>query len=402
MAGLIPATVYAHDPLTRDERLAEREEALAKVGESAQAAMRTEPKDEVAALGSALFLKPWLWEPGQDLSICFWNGSEASRDAFAKIAEAWSRHANLQLQFRLSGKFEECADGSTHDIRVSLDMTDGRDLWSDAALPKHHPYGRLGNTRKDPKPKVTLNIPLAKLDMEDKPEHFKFHVLHEMGHVWGLLHEHQRGICDKWYNEDEIAKDNGLTIQQVRNRFEKIPGVLAYDIHPEGAYDKFSIMQYNMKQTWFKAEPGNPCMRLPIHDLSDGDKKGVARIYGKPVVPAGATLSGGAAVQQTLARLAANAEKAAAAKEALSIATVNSSDVAIQHASQPRKECISAGLGGRVACFDKPLESVQLRAIIDRHESRASEAHNDAANARTDAGRLRQLQQAHEHLMSLQ
>ena len=389
----------AHDPFHRDTRLTEREKAVANLSGAYAGVTDPDNRAHVAALAPGIFVAPWLWTRGSVLSACFWNGSEELRKAFISIATEWSKYGGLLVAFEPNGSTKTCQAGAYADVRISLDTDDTRDLWGDAEFPKAVPYGRLGKLNGSLTPLITLNIPAASVLQTDNPGQFRFLVLHEMGHVWGMLHEHQRGLCDQWYDEKAIEADTGFTQAQFRAAFDSLQSLGSYNLTYSGPYDKLSIMQYNFPSTWFKAGAGNPCLRPDIFDLSQGDKTTAGMMYGPPQQNAVADQ-----VQQRLQQLTRDAEKLADAKKDEYDAVKKTMEIRIEQVSRPRKECVHHIEDGRrsgIACFDKPLESKELDFQRSKFEDNINDAKSDYERAKRAATSLRALQEAHRKLQTL-
>jgi hypothetical protein len=249
--------------------------------------------------------KKWDFPNGvARLTACFWNGSTALQDKVIQHDSAWEklngqRYVNLEVSYKdASGKTRICQDAKSADLRISLDgkdanlqgdYTTGREAgqyWSD-----------LGKLSKGNKFKVSVNLPSlttsGNLNTDDI-----FLVLHELGHARGLTHEHQRAECAGQFDLDQMAKDwsawshGELSIEAARKKAERavatyVAGTPGEDITYVGAYDKASVMQYNVPANWLKKTADgkeSPCARGKIKDPSDGDRATLIAVYG-PYMP---------------------------------------------------------------------------------------------------------------------
>ncbi len=133
-------------------------------------------------------------------------------------------------------------------------------------------------------------------------------ILHEMGHIIGLWHEHQRADRDTY-----VTVNYGNVIKGSWGNFV----ILADDVQILGAYDYASVMQYipyafsrnggsviesspaGIPMAGYEGvpsiacPPGQTCApgtpALPLFDYSAGDKETILRLYGAP--PTGVTVT---------------------------------------------------------------------------------------------------------------
>lgn len=197
-----------------------------------------------------------FWKPGRTLTIAFVNEPAAEhRQAVEKIARKWLRHAYLHFDF---------VDGKVGDIRIVTDITTSHShVGTDALLvDPHDATMALGVTPDDPM--------------------FARTVLHEFGHVLGLLHEHQHPDANiPWDKPKVYAHFAAKGIDELTvdiNLFDKTDKTMAKG----NAYDPTSIMHYAVlpEQTLGDWEVGFN------HKLSRKDRAFARRIYPRPS-PAG-------------------------------------------------------------------------------------------------------------------
>jgi serralysin len=170
------------------------------------------------------------WTVGGVITVRFLDGAPELQKRVRKVAEEWTKLANLTLDFRNAGPT---------DIRIAF--IQGNGSWS-----------YLGKMcRQIPEPKPTMNY--GWLTPSSPEDELRRVVLHEFGHALGLIHEHQNpksgGI--QW-NVDAVIRDlsgppnnwDKATIEE--NMFKKYApsSVVATDIDPT------SIMMYPIPLAW--------------------------------------------------------------------------------------------------------------------------------------------------------
>jgi hypothetical protein len=104
------------------------------------------------------------------------------------------------------------------------------------------------------------------------------------------MHEHQRALCDPWFDYDKISKATGWTVDFAKTQIGKFPDSEIQFLKVVGDYDQKSIMQYNFGKDEFVQIPGkkNPCFReTPINNLSAQDVAGIQVLYGAPATASG-------------------------------------------------------------------------------------------------------------------
>jgi hypothetical protein len=194
-----------------------------------------------------------FWAPGRTLTVGFFNDTSAEHQAaIENVARQWLRWANLKFEF---------VDSRFADIRI---FTGGDDNYS------HVGTDALLVSQLD-----------ATLALGTGPEDplFARTVLHEFGHVLGLLHEHQHPKADIPWDIPKLYAyfaAKGIDRQTVDiNLLNKTDKALAKGT----AYDRASIMHYAVlqEQTLGDWEIGIN------HTLSRRDRIFARRVYPKVV-----------------------------------------------------------------------------------------------------------------------
>lgn len=201
-----------------------------------------------------------LWPVGQTLGVRFLGGTPEEHRQVQQWAAEWSEHANLHLDF---------TDPESTELRISFEPGNGS--WSvmgtDAlAIPQDSP-----------------NMNLGWLD--------RGNVLHQFGHVLGLIHEHQNPNASiEWDEEAVIAALSGPPNFWPRDRVEQ-EVLRKADSERYGGYRVFdpeSVMMYRFPAAWTRDGRG---FESTASHLSDSDKAFAARLY--PRSPAAGAKPGG-------------------------------------------------------------------------------------------------------------
>jgi len=194
-----------------------------------------------------------MWTPNSILKVYFFRGFDEIPQKVLKIASEWSEHANII--FEKTDKIDEA------QIRVSFDEPGS---WSYIGT------DALG---------VPIGLPTVNfgwLNNKTSEDEFRRVVLHEFGHILGLVHEHQSPsikinwnksyvywYCKNYYNWDRMQTDINIIneYESTNTKFTTvdIESIMAYNIPPQFVIGVGSFpMNYN---------------------LSDQDKNFISQIY---------------------------------------------------------------------------------------------------------------------------
>ena len=233
--------------------------ALESVGD-VKALLQQLTDEHVAAGGS--FVGSAKWPQQSDLKICFLDGSAQLQTYVASIAKQWTLYGNLKFDFGEGDVLRECqkADGSV--IRITFEQMGN---WSY--------IGTEGLNIPDGSPTMSLEsiggdgckIHSGKCDQA---------ILHEFGHAIGYDHgwTAPNSGCDAEMDWAYIYKDlhakSGLDSSEV-DRMLRVP---ASGQQTVGAFDKRSVMNYDLPPEYFKGGVSSKCYAEPLNGLSLRDK----------------------------------------------------------------------------------------------------------------------------------
>lgn len=197
----------------------------------------------------ALSAKGKQWGVGETIDIAFIEGNTSQKKFTIQIAEEWLKYANI--------KFNWISNLEKSDIRISFNPNLGS--WSYVGT----------DSLFIPKNIATMN--LGQLT--------KSTILHEFGHMLGLLHEHQNpegGI--NWNREKVIQSLSGPPNNWDINMIEHNVLNVANSTNSEGTeFDHDSIMLYGFPDEWTTNGKGTH-----FNDkLSDTDIQYIQKLYPK-------------------------------------------------------------------------------------------------------------------------
>ncbi len=192
---------------------------------------------------------PRLWTPGSVLRVRFLASNPAFERQVRRYLPLWSVYANVRFEF---------SDDDDAEVRVSF--RDGEGNWA-----------YIGTDCM----RASLDQPTANFAFLDpQPEVF---VLHEFGHVLGLMHEHNHPKGIKW-NKPLVSKSmsgapNFWSKEVVQtNMFSKWDPA---DFPVQKQFDPGSIMAYPLPKEW----TGLATDFGPKDSLSTEDKRYIELLY---------------------------------------------------------------------------------------------------------------------------
>jgi hypothetical protein len=209
-----------------------------------------------ARSGGSLFERR-LWKNGTTIKIAFLDGSTDVRAKVKRVASEWTKYANLKFDFI------DTVTGA--DARVSFKEQGSWALVGVDAL-------------KAPPTAATINFGWVDSNTPDSEIHRV--VLHEFGHVLGLVEEMSNPNARIKWNTDALYKDlqgppNFWAKAQVQATL--LNKCAAKDCPNYRAFDPKSIMMFGISPSWTL-----DAMAVEINmDLSESDKAFVAQLYPK-------------------------------------------------------------------------------------------------------------------------
>jgi hypothetical protein len=247
-----------------------------------------------AAFAGIAFLGQRWPQDKQRLGVCFFGGSPESRAAVARLARQWTPETSISFDFGAEPDFNSCGGERTFDIRVGFDKGG---FWSYIGT----------DARNVPQDRPTVNLEGIVERFDPRANRV---VLHQFGHVLGLLHEEQnpQAGCREELDIDKILS-LGVTQQQLDKLLAPVstnksvlfaakpaasPAASAQDQQQEQrtkrflpddgkfmstGFDSRSVMRLFMPTSYFKAGEQSKCHGPNVDTLSEGDLKLVKLLY---------------------------------------------------------------------------------------------------------------------------
>lgn len=219
---------------------------------------------EAGILSGGLFHLDKKWSKGT-VDMCFYNGSRELRSHVARVARQWTLYGNIDFNFGDVSDPRMCiASEDTSDVRITFAM-DGN--WSYLGTDHAHaapgrPTLSLHTLRDVPKP------------MLDTGTHDR-EILHEFGHVLGFDHPFKAATakCDAEFDWAYINKYfGGDWFKHNLESVDATPTVV-------GAFDKWSVMNYDLPDKFFIRGRDSRCFMEPLKELSLRDKLAMVAAY---------------------------------------------------------------------------------------------------------------------------
>lgn len=205
----------------------------------------------------AVLRKDLRWVRGDTISVAFRGGSAALRERIVTVAHEWFGSGMAGLELRV-------VDHEPADVRIAFRA--GAGSWS-----------AIGTSCRDvPAGDPTMNFGWLTDDSPD--EVLRPVVLHEFGHVVGLVHEHQSAQHPIAWNRAAVIADvsgppNRWDVATIeRNIFatHEPLDVVATELDPQ------SIMMYPIPRAW-TCDGFSTGFTI---ELSDQDRELVRTVYG--------------------------------------------------------------------------------------------------------------------------
>ena len=226
-----------------------------------------------------------VWPAGSTLTGCFFAGDSALRAQLVASGEDWARIANIKFDFGRPPAYRDCDGAKPSDIRVAF-------------RPEFGGQSRIGTRALDANPqRPTVYIGVGAdvgATTRTVPE-IKGTMLHELGHVLGLPHEHNHpdspcpgefrlaDICGR--DGASIAADVGETQPRLEAmiRLETVTRLAGPQSVMSRPYDVDSIMHYRFHAGLLKSGVASRCHSRRPREISPGDRARLAILYpGEP------------------------------------------------------------------------------------------------------------------------
>ena len=197
---------------------------------------------------------PNLWAVGTVIQISFLDGSNEQQEFVRSIAAEWLEHANLSFDFR----------DTPSAVRVSFSGPGNWTLMGTNAL------------RELDSAKPTMNLGSVRA-IGGLKRRERLTVLHEFGHLLGLIHEHQNPNANlDWAVEHVYAEYTGPPNYWTREQIDRVliqPASNDYANYRE--FDQNSVMSFAIPSRLFNDGVGI----RPDSELSNSDKELISRLY---------------------------------------------------------------------------------------------------------------------------
>lgn len=249
-------------PAEYANRIAEGNKGLEKLDNSDQA--------------KGLYSKLVVWPPSfAKLRVCFLGGSDATNASVANVASTWNQVAqlSLKLDFGNAQKPRRCGQGRDSQIRVSYDKPGFWSLLGQYSIV--YAAQEEASLNLEGMDQVDPNVLLA--------GEYKGVILHEFGHAFGMLHEHQSPVatCANEFNWDFIFK----YLSGPPNNWDE--ETIKFNLVPYGgddlmmtSFDPQSIMLYSFPAEYYLAGAKSNCYIGSSNiDISGADKATVEYMY---------------------------------------------------------------------------------------------------------------------------
>jgi serralysin len=187
------------------------------------------PAHDLSRLEKAALLKRFMWSHDEQIDIAFLEGSERLRQRVRAVAQEWLARAGLPLTF-------VWREGTQARVRIAFQP--GRGSWSWLGTDCTNHGG------------PTMNFGWINEDSDDTE--LRRVVLHEFGHMLGLVHEHQNpNVSIPWDTDAVYAALGGPPNHWDRKTIDANM-FTPYDSRQTFAsqYDPHSIMHYPVPASW--------------------------------------------------------------------------------------------------------------------------------------------------------
>lgn len=281
-AALIPGLIACAGQSAAQDRFAYPSCISATLSSSAAQLSRFIPPEAQGAPAMQLrgiVVRTVTWKVGETIKVCFKSGTRAAQERVARYAREWTQYANVVFDFEENGSPRQCRPNGGEDIKI--DFIDRAGWWSVA--------GTISRQR-DPSMNLQffgVDTPLYANGKPAPESELRKIILHEFGHALGMLHEHQSPAanCDdeiNWEAAYLMGARMGWDKAQTDRNFRQFMQSSEFNVTE---VDRKSIMHYSLPPEIFKTGTKSACWVPDNTDLSELDRKFIARIYPKTDTP---------------------------------------------------------------------------------------------------------------------
>ena len=260
-----------------------------------------------------------LWPKDEVLRVCFFGGNAVVKKLIATIATQWNQYSIVKFDFGKDNEWRDCVQPRYGFSQVRVGFS-GKGYWAlvgpkeqDLTFSTQPTVNLEGFERYNP---LRFNLagqkytPINVVDLATPYD--KGTILHEFGHVLGLMHE-QLNPTLKCY--DALRWKDHETVYEYYFRTEGWnPAMTDYNVGTTGLGqpsvpglpDPDSIMMYYLPITLKIDGASTNCFNRHNNSISALDKQIVSRLYSKPEpsinfvsVPANATFAAASPKAQT-------------------------------------------------------------------------------------------------------
>lgn len=195
-----------------------------------------------------------LWPVGKSLSIRFLTGDDATRKKVQNIATEWTRFANITFAF-----------GDDNNAPVRIELTTPGGSWS-----------YVGTDALVISPdEATMTLGILGSSVTD--DEFRMSVLHEFGHLLGLIHETQNPNAKIPWNQAAVLRvyskpPNSWPKELIEEQFFSKTNIPPESYRP---FDALSIMWYQIPKEFLT----EPIQQRTKPELSESDKTFISKLY---------------------------------------------------------------------------------------------------------------------------
>lgn len=181
-------------------------------------------------------MSDFLWNVGETIPFCFENGNETDQKLVRNCMCEWMQYANIRFE-----EFEP-EDREITYVRIKFDYSGtSSGGWSTkgSSWPGKHYNNQV------PKEQPTMIIYSNRMKSNNEK---RATILHELGHVLGLLDEHFNRNSGLTWNAAKIKQDIGNA--QYDSLFGGQQQAIYNAISVSGQFDPSSIMMYPIPASW--------------------------------------------------------------------------------------------------------------------------------------------------------